>query len=418
MSEMTAIRIAGLATLAAVWTLAAALLWRISVPDLDVPELDPHALFDASVIARNGRYRDVLTVFWALGLVTQLTILALLARRGARRIARRSARASAGASAVASAGDGAKDGVRGALVGGAIYVVLWLAQLPVRLAAHWWRRRYDVSDLDYLSMMGGEWSTRLGELLLACLTGAALVAAGRLLGGRAWLALWAAFVALAAAYVLLYPALLSPRLRPLEDRVLAAEVQTLARRAGLGETTVEVRKAKDRTRAINAEAIGAGPTTRVVLWDTLLEPQVGRGEIRFVAAHELAHVAQRHPWKGIAWFALLALPGAWLLGRIVRLGDPAAVPAAALVLVSLQLFSLPIVSAVSRRYEREADYEALRLTGTRGSAEALYRRFVRTSLADPDPSRLVQVLLSTHPTVVERIATARAAASRAGPGSP
>ena len=62
----------------------------------------------------------------------------------------------------------------------------------------------------------------------------------------------------------------------------------------------------------------------MILWDTLLEPDVGRGEIRFVAAHEIVHIARRHPWKAVAWFALLALPGAWLLGRTVRLRRPCA----------------------------------------------------------------------------------------------
>ena len=374
------------------------LLWRTSVPALDVPELEPRSLFDAGTIARNGRYHAVLTGLWALGVLAQVSALVLLALR----------RPEPRAPLL----------LGGALLGAAVFATIWLADLPFRLAAHWWRRRYDVSELDYLRFVGGQWSTTLGELVLASLAGALVVAIGRLLGPRAWLGAWAAFIAIAAAYVLLYPALLAPRLQPLEDRALAAEIQALARRAGLGETTVEVRKARERTRAVNAEAIGTGPTTRVLLWDTLLEPEVGRGEIRFVAAHELAHIARRHPWKGLAWFALLALPGAWLLGRTVRLGDPAALPAAALVLVCLQLLALPLVSSISRRYETEADYEALRLTLSRGSAEALYRRFVRTNLADPDPPRLLHALLSTHPTVVERIATARAAALPAGPGSP
>ena len=368
------------------------------MPDLDVPELDPGALFDAATIERNGRYRDVTTGLWAAGVAAQLVALAVLVRR----------RPDPPLPPLAA----------GALLGGVVFATVWLAQLPLRLAGQWWRRRYDVSDLGYLDYVGGQWSTTLGELAVACLAGAALVAAGRLLGPRAWLGLWIAFVAIAAVYVLLYPLLLSPRLEPLDDRALAVEIQALAREAGLGETTVEVRKARERTRAVNAEAIGAGPTTRVILWDTLLEPDVGRDEIRFVAAHELSHVAKRHPWKGVAWFALLALPGAWLLGRLIRLGEPASVPAAALLLVCLQLLTLPLVSAISRRYETEADYEALRLTRDRQAAEQLYRRFVRTSLADPDPPRALHLLLSTHPTLVERIATARAAALPGGRGSP
>jgi STE24 endopeptidase len=398
MSEMTAMRIAAGATLTGAWIVVAWLLWRTSVPDLDVPELTPGALFDEATLERNGRYRDVATGLWAAAVAAQLIALVLLVRR--------------------RPDPPLHPLLAGALLGGVAFAAVWLAQLPVRLLAHWWRRRYDLSELDYLGYVGGQWSTTLGELAVACLAGAALVAAGRLLGNRAWLGLWLAFVAIAAAYVLLYPVLLSPRLEPLDDRALSAEIQQLARQAGLGETTVEVRKARERTRAVNAEAIGAGPTTRVILWDTLLDPDVGRDEIHFVAAHELAHVARRHPWKGVAWFALLALPGAWLLGRVIRLDDPAAVPAAALVLVCLQLLTLPLASAISRRYEAEADYEALRLTGSRAAAEQLYRRFVRTSLADPDPPRALHLLLSTHPTVVERIATARAAALPAGRGSP
>jgi len=157
----------------------------------------------------------------------------------------------------------------------------------------------------------------------------------------------------------------------------------------------------------------------VILWDTLLEAEVGRGEVLFAAAHELGHVSRRHPWKGVAWFALLALPGAWLLGRAARLDDPRALPRVAFVLVLLQLATLPLANAISRRYESEADAIGLRLTRDSGSAEALYRRFARTGLSDPDPPFLLHLLRDTHPTLVERIATARAAAeSRADPGFP
>jgi len=380
-------RMVALATLTAGWLAAAALLWRTTVPDVAVPQLDAATLFDARTLERNGRYADGQALLWALGLGAQLGALALLARR---RPELRGPWA-----------------LRAALLGVIVYAAAWLADLPSDLAGHWWRRRHDVSELGYLGFLVGPWSTTLGELALAALAGATAVAAGRVLARRAWLGLWAAFVALAAAYVLVYPSLLAPRLRPLEDRALAAEIQSLAREAGLGETTVEVRKARERTRAVNAEAIGAGPTTRVILWDTILEPEVGRGEIRFIAAHELAHVARDQLWKGLGWFALLSLPCLWILGRVVRLGDPRALPLVALVLLLLQLVTLPAANAITRRYEREADWEALRLTRDPAVAEASYRRFARTNLTDPDPPLLLHLLLDSHPSLVERIATAR-----------
>lgn len=388
MSLMTAMRIVAGATLVVGWLAAAALLWRTTVPELAAPQLDPEALFDSSLLERNARYERGHALLWALGLAAQLTALALLARRRPRLRG--------------------PWPVRGALLGALVYVTAWLADLPFDLLGHWWRRRYDVSELGYLRFVTDYWSTTLGEVVLAALAGVAVVGAGRLFGRRAWLALWAVFVALGVAYVLVYPNLLAPRLRPLEDRALAAEVQQLARAAGLGRTSVEVRKARERTRAVNAEAIGAGPTTRVILWDTLLAPNVGDGEIRFAVAHELAHVARDHLWKGVAWFALIALPCLWLLGRLVPLADPQALPAAAIVLLLLQLATLPAANAITRRYEREADWEALRLTQDPAAAEALYRRFARTGLSDPDPPLLLHLLLDTHPPLVERIETARA----------
>jgi len=82
------------------------------------------------------------------------------------------------------------------------------------------------------------------------------------------------------------------------------------------------------------------------------------------------------------------------------------------VLLLLQLALLPAACAISRRYEREADLQALRVTRDPASAEALYRRFVRTNLTDPDPPRLLRLVRGSHPTLVERIATARALAAR------
>jgi STE24 endopeptidase len=394
---MTAIRIWLWASLTVAWLCVALFLWQTTTPGAP-PGLRATDLFDPAMLARNGRYENGLAALRLLGLLAQAAALVLLARRLPRLRGPLLARAlSAGA---------------------LVFATAWLAALPVRLAAHAWRRDYGVTELGYLRLLTGAWSTTLGELALAALAGGAVVAAGRLLGRRAWLGLWAAFVALAAAYVLAYPSLLAPRLRPLEDRALSAEIQSLAREAGLGRTQVEVRKARERTKAVNAEAIGAGPTTRVILWDTLLEPQVGPGEIRFAAAHELGHVVRDHTWKGVGWFALLALPCVWLLGRAAPLADARALPRVALVLLLFQLATLPVANAISRRYEAEADAVGLRLTHDPAAAEALYRRLARTSLSDPDPPLLLHLLLDTHPTLVERIATARAGVPPEDPGSP
>jgi STE24 endopeptidase len=181
---------------------------------------------------------------------------------------------------------------------------------------------------------------------------------------------------------------------------------------------VVVKDAAERTTRINAEVAGFGPTRRVILWDTLLDGRVPAGEIRVLAAHELAHVVRRHVWKGVAWFALLAVPIVLLVAEVTRrrggLDEPGAVPLAVLVVVVIQLALLPLANAVSRRYEAEADWVALEATRDPRAAGALFRRFTETNLAEPSPPSWAYVLLSTHPSLAQRIAMAEAwATSRA-----
>jgi STE24 endopeptidase len=342
-------------------------------------------------------------VLLVLSLAAQLAVLGLVVRHRA---------------AIAQRLPG-PEAARAALLGAGLVAGLWVVRVPFAIVRHWWRRRHDVSELDYLSYVFGGWPWLFGQLVVGALAAAAVVLLARRLGGRAWLAAWAVLVALAAAYVLAGPLLLAPRLEPLRDPQLTGQIRRLAREVGVDDDVrVEVRRAAERTRAVNAEAVGAGATTTVVLWDTLLAPGVGRGEVRFVAAHELAHVARRHPEKGLAWFALLSLPCVWLLFRLADLRLASEVPHAALVAVLLALLLSPLANAISRRYEREADWIALRATRDPASADALFRRFTRTGLSDPDPPRLWHVLAGTHPTLLQRVELSRAAALRAGPGSP
>jgi STE24 endopeptidase len=408
MSEMTATRIVVAATLALGWLVAALLLWQTEVPDgLPLPDVDARGVFGAELVDENERYARLLRVLLVVSLAVQLAVLALAAWHR-RTLGRRLF---------------GPPLVRAALLGAGLVAALWVARVPFAVVRHWWRRRHDVSELDYASYLVGGWPWLLGQLVVAAVAAAAVVYLARRLDRFAWLAAWAALVVLAAAYVLAGPLLLSPRLEPLRDERLREDIQALGAGLGVDDVRVRVRRAAERTRAVNAEAVGLRPTTTVVLWDTLLRPQVRRAEVRFIAAHELAHVARRHPERGVAWFALLALPCAWVLFRVTDLRRASDVPLAALVAVLLAIAVSPFANAISRRYEQEADWLALRATRDPASAEALFRRFARTSLADPEPPALWHAVNGTHPTLVERVALVRvsrdrAAAPRGGPGSP
>ncbi len=143
------------------------------------------------------------------------------------------------------------------------------------------------------------------------------------------------------------------------------------------------------TDQANAYAFGLGPSRRVVFWDTILQEPFTEDEQKVVLAHELAHHSQRHLPKGLGWFALFAIPGAWILMRTTRrrggMGNPAAVPLALFVVAVFQLATAPLSSAISRRMEAEADWKALEVTHDPAALEGLMVGFSKTGLGDPDP---------------------------------
>jgi STE24 endopeptidase len=391
------IRVALLVVTGGAWLVAAALLWRTVVPDgLDLPHVDAEAVFGERAVEEATDYRRVLRGLWAGLAVAELGALHLLVRAAPRLEFRLP-----GSSLL-----------RGIQLGLICVIGLRVVWLPFAFAGLWWRRKHDISRLGYADLLLEPWPRYLGEVLItAGAVGLAMLLARRL-GRRWWLVGGPAFVVLVATMLVLTPLVLSPRLAALEDRGLATSIERLAERQGVGDVRVEVENASRRTTVPNAEAIGVGPTTRVVLWDTLLDGRFTGREIQVIAAHELGHVGRDHLWKGIGWFALFALPSAWLLAVLTDrrggLERPAVVPFAVLVVVALQLALLPATNVVSRRYEAEADWIALSATRDPDAAASLFRKFTTTALDQPDSPAWVELALSTHPELVDRVAMARA----------
>jgi STE24 endopeptidase len=396
-------RAATIAALVVAWVLAAALLWRTRVPgDVSLPSLHPRDYFTVAELRRSRRYESFLRVDLVAELVGQIGAvagLALVAPRLTRRVR----------------GGAVARGVQLAL---ATFVLLWAVQLAFGLAAHWWRRRYGIVREGYLDFVVRPWSTVLAELVLVCVAVAALMVLATRFGSRWWIAGAGVVAMLGTAYVVVQPLVLTPRFAPLREPTVRAEIETLARRVGAGDVEVRLRKAHERTRAVNAELVGIGPTRRLVLWDTLLEGRFDRREIRVLAAHELAHVTRRHIWKGLGWFLLAVVPGVWVIDRAARLrgglARPEAVPVAIAAGFALALGLTPAIDAVSRRYEAEADWIALQTTRDPAAMRGLLQGLAATNLADPDPPRAWQLTFETHPSVMRRIAMAEAWARRYG----
>lgn len=401
---MTATRFVKGATLVGLvgaWLLAAWLLTRTTIPgNLHPPHVDAARVFPSEVLRRSARYDGLLRWLWVAATLTTLATLAVFAWLGAR---------------LARAWELGRVG-KGVMVGAVTTLGTWAVGLPFGAIALWWGRRYGLETQGYLSWALGQWPGLLGQVagLTIALT-ILLLLAGRF-GRRWWVVAAPFFVVVGGLLVFVLPYLETIGTRPPHDTPAAARIRELARVQGVGGTPVRIEQVSDRTSAANAMATGIGPSARVFLWDTFLDGRYSTREIEVVVAHEFGHVAHRHIWKGLAWSLLLTVPGffvvEWATRRRGGLERPENVPLALLVLALVGLVVTPFGNAVSRRYEAEADWSALRATRDPVAAESVFRKFTRYDLVQPNPPLWSYIWIDNHPTVVQRIAMARAFAER------
>jgi STE24 endopeptidase len=407
-------RAAGLAAVAAVGAggIVALLHWKLW--SSGVPDVEPAPLkdwFDPAELARNRDYRNGVWTMAAIGapLAAATTVgVALLGSRwrpGLVRAAR------------------ARPWRAGALFGAGLAVVTTAVALPLSATRYAWGRDYGIVTqslpgwlLDLAKGLG------IQMLISAGIGAGVAVAIAR--APRWWWAIVAVgFGALIYTLTVLSPLLLEPafqKTEPLRDRDLSAQVLELADRAGVEADDVKVNDASARTRAANAYVSGLGGSRHIVLYDTLLR-DFPPDQVRMVVAHELAHVEGRHVLKAATWGAALMVPAALLAFAVVgwRTGFDApgrgpegtalvmrrlAIAAATAAVIGA--LSTPLVTWVSRAYEREAEWRGLAISRDPDAAIGLQQGLVKRSLGVPDPPEAVRVWFGTHPTALERIGMA------------
>ncbi len=230
-----------------------------------------------------------------------------------------------------------------------------------------------------------------------------------------WVAGWLVFLLFSVVLGFLGPILIMPlfnKFQPLANAELADNLRELARSAGVQISDVQVMDASKRTRKDNAFFAGLGKTRRVVLFDNILEHPVQA--VRTIVAHELGHWRRRHILQGLALGTVLSF-GLFGLMRVVTtwdtaldwagvssVADPASLPLVLIVLVGGQMVLSYVRAWQSRALEREADIEALRLTGDGPGFQDMMRSLMTRNLAELAPSRLAYLRLD-HPPPAERL---------------
>ncbi len=209
------------------------------------------------------------------------------------------------------------------------------------------------------------------------------------------------------APVLIFP--LFYTFREIESEEVRGTVMALLKDQGITARGVFTFNLSKDTKKANAGFTGIGRSKRIILSDTLLD-RFSPAEIAVVFAHELGHYRKRHIVKSIShrfgehlsfiFFLRGALPGHPRPARLyVHAWEIAAIP---ILLFYLTLFSLaimPVSNALSRKFEREADSFALKITGDRDSFVSSMEKLAELNLADRDPNPVTEFMFYSHPSI-------------------
>jgi STE24 endopeptidase len=264
-------------------------------------------------------------------------------------------------------------------------------------------------------------SDLLKSLLLAALLGGlvlTLLLALVIHGGETWW-VWAWMLVGAFELVMLwlFPVVILPlfnKFEPIENKELEERIRTLIEKVGLRAKGIFKMDESKRSKHTNAFFVGIGRTKRIVLFDNLLASHTEE-EILSVLAHEAGHWKKRHILRMLIPLEILSFVSFYVVAKFLNwpllyqtFGFQEPIVYVGLFLIGafislLGYFAQPLESAVSRKFEREADDFALRLMETAEPMRLALKRLAADNLANLSPHPLYAWFYYSHPPLVERI---------------
>ena len=302
----------------------------------------------------------------------------------------------------------------------AYMVLTYLIQLPLTFYETYVREHaYGLSNQTL-----GKWATdSLVSLVVGVVAGTLLLWIPYLLlrksPRRWWLYTWLTIPPLLCFFTIIHPVYIAPLFNDfgaMNDKQLETKILELAGRAGIeGGRVFEVNKSVD-TKTVNAYVTGFGNTKRIVFWDTILE-RFDESELVFVMGHEMGHYVLGHMVIGIVVFSVLCFFGlyfvhrtaGWFIGRTRRrfgfdhLHDVASLPLLVLLFSLFVFVASPVLLALSRYHEHEADRFGLEITRLNHAAASGFVKDMEEEPINPRPGFLYVLMRATHPPVGSRI---------------
>jgi STE24 endopeptidase len=255
-------------------------------------------------------------------------------------------------------------------------------------------------------------TTILGGLLLSLLL--ILVMHG---GDAWWVWAWMLVGGFELLMLWLFPVVILPlfnKFEPIENKGLEERIKTLIGKVGLRAKGIFKMDASKRSKHTNAFFVGIGRTKRIVLFDTLLASH-SEEEILSVLAHEAGHWKKRHILRMLIPLEILSLVSFYVVAKFLNwpllyqtFGFQEPIVYVGLFLIGafvslIGFFAQPLESAISRKFEREADDFALGLTETAEHMRSALKRLASDNLSNLSPHPLYTWFYYSHPPLVERI---------------
>ena len=264
-------------------------------------------------------------------------------------------------------------------------------------------------------------SDLLKSMLVTIVVGTFLLSAILLMlryaGKTWWIWAWAVLLGFQLLMTILYPTIIAPlfnKFTLLEDSDLKDGIERLAEGEDLNVEGIFQMDATKRTRHTNAYFSGLGKAKRIVLFDSLIQSH-SKDEILAILAHEIGHLKKNHIKKHIAVTSFVSLLLFFMASKLLTwnamyesFGFSNMPIYVGLFLVGilwepLSFFLSPMGMAISRRFEREADFYSLGVLKTARHLTTALKKMARENLSNLRPHPLYVCFNYSHPPLLERI---------------
>jgi STE24 endopeptidase len=321
-----------------------------------------------------------------------------------------------------------KRGVQAIVFTSPLILTLSILGIPEDIYEEWVSRAYGLSIQGWGSWFGDWVKSQLIGVVLGVIVVSILFWVIRLNSRKWWLYFWFASLPILAATTFLQPLVIDPlfhKFEPLARKApeLTLRLEEMVHQAGqdIPPERMYWMGAGEKTTTLNAYVTGMGASKRIVVWDTTLA-KMDTSQIVFVAGHEMGHYVLGHIWKSLLLTAVLFFFLFYLGFRLIAVllkkkgtqwgirgvDDWAALPALILLFSIFMTLSMPIMNAVSRHIEHQADQYGLKVTHDLGpdaaqKAAQAFQILGEVGLSEVDPHPLNVWLFYSHPTLADRI---------------